>query len=428
MRTLLVPVFYVSLAAVCLANTPEAESKTAPEWRKNYEAGLEASRLQHYDEALSLFQHNWDHARSDEERGVVSLALGQIYHHLGRHKDAAQWFDRALHAWSAESMYHDPRQSLMAAVSAVDLADSFRDTGDYDHSELTLRQALTAPAADEAPKAMVRNSLADLLREEGRDAEAEPVFNENLKDPSSSPHDRGGSLIGIADIERRRHAWDASVEHWNQALEINRRAGDSRSEAIALRGLAITWLDSGSPARAEPLLKRSAQIIENLPEPAPEQLASTLSGLGELYRFENKLTLAENEWTKALQLDRNELGEVHPQVAWLMEMLADVISARGEFSVACDYANRAAEAMSAAFGADSMPFAAALTNRALVEERATRFDEAAQDYQRAIGIARDHASNRTLYAAMLQRYADFLKAAHRGREAKAIAIEARSFR
>jgi tetratricopeptide (TPR) repeat protein len=428
MRTPVVFAFYVSLAAACLANTPEAESKTAPEWRKTYEAGLEASRLQHYDEALSLFQNNWDHVQSDEERGVVSLALGQIYRHLGRPKDAAQWFDRALHVWSAESMHHDPRQSLMAAVSAVDLADTLRDTGDYDRAERILRQALAAPAADEAPKAMVRNSLADLLREEGRDAEAEPIFNENLKDPSSSPHDRAGALIGIADIERQRHAWDASVEHWSQALEINRRAGDSRSEAIALRGLALTWLDSGSPARAKPLLKRSAQIMERLPDASPEQLASTLSGLGELYRSENKLTLAENEWSKALQLDRRELGEVHPQVAWLMEMLSDVISARGEFGLARDYATRAAETMAAVFGPDSMPLAAALTNRALIEERATHFDEAAQDYQRAIGIARAHASNRALYAAMLQRYAGFLKAAHRGREAKAIAIEARSFR
>jgi tetratricopeptide (TPR) repeat protein len=428
MRTTFVLAFYVSLAAVCLADNSEVDLKTAPEWRKTYDAGLEASRTQHYDEALSLFQDNWDHARSDEEHGVVALDLGQIYRRLGRPKDAAQWFDRALQAWNRESLRSDPRQGLMAAVSAIDLADTCRDNGEYDRAERILHQALTAPASDEAPKAMVRNSLGDLLREEGRDAEAEPLFSENLKNPLTAPRDRAGSLIGLADIERQRRAWDASVEHWNHALEINRTEVDSASEAISLRGLAITWLDAGSPARAEPLLKRSARIMESLPETSPEQLASTLSGLGQLYRSENKLTLAENEWSRALELDRKELGDSHPQVAWLMEMLADVISARGEFSVARDYATRAAQTMGAAFGEDSMPLAAALTNRALVEERAAHFDEAAHDYERAVGIARSHNSNRSVYLDMLRRYTDFLKATHHEREAKALALEARGFR
>jgi len=428
MRTSFVLAFYVSLAAVCFADNPEADSKTAPKWRKVYDDGLEASRLGHFDEALSLLQNNWDHALTDEEHGVVALDFGEIYRRLGRPKDAAQWFDRAMQAWNRESLRTSPRQGLMAAISAIGFADACRDNAEYDHAERILHQALTAPASDEAPKAMVRNSLGDLLREEGRDAEAEPFFSENLKNPRTSPRDRAGSLVGLADIERQRRAWDASVEHWNLALELNRTEADSSSEAISLRGLAITWLNAGSPARAEPLLKRSASIMESRPETAPEQLASTLSGLGQLYRSENKLTLAENEWSRALEIDRKELGDGHPQVAWLMEMLADVISARGDFSVARDYATRAAQTMGAAFGEDSMPLAAALTNRAIVEERASRFDEAAHDYERAVGIARSHNSNRSVYLDMLRRYADFLKATHHGREAKALALEARSFR
>jgi tetratricopeptide (TPR) repeat protein len=427
MRTSCVLAFYVSLAAVCLANTPGDESKTAPEWRKTYDAAFEANQQQHFDEAVALLRKSWDRAESDEERGVVATDLGQTYRQLGRTKDAAQWFERALETWRRDSLRSDPRQSLMSAVTAVDLADSSRDIGDYERAERVLREGLTFTASDPAPKALVRNNLADLLREEGRSAEAEPLFRETLENPVTEPRDRAGALVGLADIDRQRGAWNSSIERWNQALDIHRSQQDSKSEAIALRGLAMTWLDSGSPARAEPLLKRSVQMLENLPGAPPEQLASALSSMAELYRSENKFTLAENEFSRALQIDRKQLGDSHPQVAWLMEMLAEVISARGDFTLARDFASRATDTMCGVFGDDSMPAAVALANRALIEERANHTEDATHYYERAIGIARSHPANRTLYATMLNRYAVFLKGIHRGREAKALALEARSF-
>ena len=147
--------------------------------------------------------------------------------------------------------------------------------------------------------------------------------------------------------------------------------------------------------------------------------------MAELYRSENKLALAEGEWSRALQIDRTVLGEAHPQVAILMEMLSDVYSARGEFGLAREYATRASEAMSGSFGENSMPVAAALTNRAFVEERAGDLDAAAKDYERAIGIARAHPEHRSLQTAMIQRYAGLLKTMHRSREAKALLANVR---
>jgi hypothetical protein len=67
-----------------------------------------------------------------------------------------------------------------------------------------------------------------------------------------------------------------------------------------------------------------------------------------------------------------------------------------------------------------MPVAAALTNRALVEERASNPEAAAKDYARAINIARVHPESRLLRAVMVQRYSILLKAMHRSREAKAL--------
>jgi tetratricopeptide (TPR) repeat protein len=299
--------------------------------------------------------------------------------------------------------------------------------GDYPGSERVLREALVSPSGDAESRAMLLNLLADLLREEGRSSEAQPLFEESIGIGVISWQQRVGALIGLAEIDRQYGEWAASVNRWNEVLEICRRERDEKAEAMALRGLGMTWLDSGAPARAEPLLRRGLRIMENNTDMPPEEVAGAHSSLAELYRSENKLALAEDEWSRALQIDNTVLGQAHPQVAVLMTKLSDVYSARGEFGLAREYATRAAEIMGGSFGGDSMPVATALTNQAAVEQRAGDLDAAAKDYERAITIARAHPEHRTLQVVMIQRYAGLLKAMHRSGEAKALYTEARSY-
>jgi tetratricopeptide (TPR) repeat protein len=425
MRTPIALAIYLSLAAASFAEEPPRGR--APEWKAIYLAGIDASQNRHDEEALSFFKQSWETSDTAEEKGASANNLGQTYRRLGRTNEAKLWLERALQAWIA-----DPHPGSRLAVTASTLADLDRSAGDYTAAERTLRQTLDSPGLDPESKALVRNDLAGLLREIGRTAEAQVLFEQSLEVDAVSPRERAGALIGLADIERSQGNRDASVARWNEALEICRREGDERSEAVALLGLALTWLRSGAPARAEPLLRRSLRMMENNPDTLPEEVAGAHSGLAELYSSENKPALAEIEWTRALEIDRSALGEGHPQVAWLMEMLAGVYSARGEFQSARDYATRASEIMIRAFGETSMPAAAALTNDAIVEQSAGDFAAAAKDYVRAIEIARLHPENRPLKAVMIQRYADLLKAIHRKHEAKAIlaqsGAETRSFR
>jgi len=404
--------------AICASLAAGSFAETAPAWTGVYEAGLAASQRRSYEEALAFYERSWETSRTPDERGASATGIGQAYRHLGRIKEAQQWLERAWQAWSA-----DPRQDFGIAITAASLANLYRTTGDYSGAERLLREALVSPACDPESRGLIRNNLADLLREEGRNAEALPLFQESIGSIGSgtvSWRQRAGALIGLADIDGQKGDWEASVNRWNEVLEICRREKDDKTEAIALRGLALTWLRSGLAARAEPLLRRSLRMMENNPDTPPEQVAGALAGMGELHHAENKLALAEGEWSRALQIDRAALGEVHPQVACLMEMLSDVYSARGEFALAREYATRASEMMSGSFGENSMPVATALTNRALVEQRAGDRDAAAKDYERAIGIARIHPDHRGIEALIVQRYAVLLKAMHRKREAKAM--------
>ena len=442
MRTPIAPAIYVSVvlgltATGSFAEGPASVAKSASEgpapdslvanWTTIYDAGLAASQRHNDEESLRLFERSWETSRTAGQRGASAAGFGQMYRRLDHVTEAKEWLEHARQAFGADS-----RLGSKLALTTADLADLYRATSEYPEAERLLREALASPVCDAESKGLLRNNLADLLREEGRSTEAEPLFKESI-DLSATPwKQRVGALIGLADIDRQKGDWETSVSRWSEALEICRRERDRRAESVALRGLGITWLKAGVPARAEPLLRRSLSIMENDTDMPAEQVASGHSGLAELYRSENKLALAESEWSRALQIDRTALGEGHPQVAVLMEMLAEVYSARGEFDLAREYSTRASDAMRSSFGENSMPVAAALTNRAGVEERASALDAAAKDYDRAVDIARAHPEYRSFQIALVQRYAGLLKAMHRSREAKALltqaSLEARSFR
>lgn len=408
--------FVLNAAAASSAGIQAASPDNAlAQWKSVYQSAVEASHRHDDEEALGLLEKSWQAAQNDEERGLAADGLGETTRRLYRPKAAKMWLERAI-----EAFRKDPKQSLRFAIATANLADLERSSGDYPAAEAALRKALDSDVCDAESRGFIRNNLADLLREEGRSTEAQRLFSESLSVSDLPARERIAALIGLADIDRQESAWDSSISRWNEALENSVRTKDEAAQAIVLRGLGQTWLQSGSAARAEPLLRRSLKLVDVNADLPLEEVAASHASMAELYRAENKLALAEDEWTRALAIDRPVLGENHPQVAVLMEMLAEVHSVRGEFTAARDYAAKAADTMSRAFGGSSMAAAAALTNQAGVEQRAGDLAAAAGHYERAVDIARTHPENRSVGMTMMERYAALLKAMHRSRDAKAV--------
>jgi len=309
----------------------------------------------------------------------------------------------------------------------VHRVESLRNAGDYQAAECALREWLASETAGTRTYTMIQDALGDLLREEGRNAEARELFNEVLRSPAATAEYRITALLGLADVDLHLGDFRTSIEEWNSALDLARTEQYAVLQADALRGLGASWLQSGSPARAEPLLRRSVKMLED-DNSAPLELAASLSALANLYQAEHKPSLAEAEWSRALEIDRKVLGDNHPQTAFLMEMLGEVYSERGESSLAIDYSSRAADAMRQWFGESSPVTASALANLAQVEERAHTLSAAAKHYEAAVRVLRHYEGVGPRLKKLIQQYADLLKSMHRDQEAKALDNEAKAFR
>ena len=357
------------------------------------------------------------------EEATEASARANSLHASGHEREAAQWFARSMEMWRQL-----PDSSENLALSSLGLADAYRGFGEFAAAEKTAREALDLHVTPEL-EAALRNVLGDMLREQGRNEEARLLFRKAAALPEISLARRFDSLIGLADLDRRDGSLTVSIEEWREAARIAKMDGSSMREALALRGLGLSWLDSGDLAQATPLLRRSLDLLERDAATPPAQLAAALSCVAAVYRREQKKALAEEFWLRALQQDRRSIGEEHPQAAVVMEFLAELYSSEKRYEEARQQAAHAHSIMVRYFGEGSLPTAGSMGMIARVRQCEGDISGAAADYAAALQIIRDqHATADQIAGEIMGQYAVVLARLHRGSEAKEVRAELKSFR
>jgi len=177
--------------------------------------------------------------------------------------------------------------------------------------------------------------------------------------------------------------------------------------------------------RAEPLLKQALAIVERISSGGPEY-AAIVTSLGVVYAQEGKYGLAEDAFNRALNGDANVASSF---TVGAVQFVAVLLSKEKRFSEAADFANRAYGIARSAFDEDNPQTASALTTMAFVEQRAGNLDKAERHYAEALRIMRKHdILDSTGGLEIMQNYAIVLRKLHRGREAKSVSAELKTFR
>lgn len=182
------------------------------------------------------------------------------------------------------------------------------------------------------------------------------------------------------------------MNEWTEARGIAESHDNSLLAALAIRGQGDTYLDRGDSSRAEPLLKKALFLLENDPAAPRYKLAAALGSVASLYRVEKKTSMAEELWGRELKIDRQVMGDYHPQTALVMGHLAEAWAADGDFERARSYSRQAIDIMESHFHHTSSAVASALINDGLIEQRARNYAAAADRYSQALAIVRSSSS------------------------------------
>jgi tetratricopeptide (TPR) repeat protein len=422
MRILRPAAIFIFTTALAYAETPGAE-QSPKSWKAVHEAGIAAYDANKIDEAISIFKAALPLASEPSERASTLNDLGNCLRAEGRNAEGAEKLQQAFAAWREADA-----RSRYTAQTAMSLANAQRALYRYPEAEQTLRLALQQRPREDASQAALLNSLGDLLREEVRLAEARDLFNASLKlGPGAGPIHLD-ALIGVADIERSTSDWRNSIDHWNQAVALSRQIGDKAAEAIVLRGLGKTYCDMGDLSRAEPLLKRALTMFDELPELRGHS-AATLSYLGAVYRDEKKYAIAEQEFTRALDLLGGFEHAQGPQAAVILELLAGVFALEKRFDDGARYAAAAVRMMQTWFPADSPSVAGAIGAQGFVALRAGDLEAGDRYYSEALRIMRlNGIEGSTIGTDFMTERAQILRRLHRSHDAKSLETQIKTFR
>ncbi len=185
--------------------------------------------------------------------------------------------------------------------------------------------------------ARLLNNAGYYLHEQGRYAEAEPLFRKALsiyeQQLGENHPDVASSLNNLAELYRAQGRYAEAEPLFRKALSIyEQQLGENHPHvASSLNNLALLYDSQGRYAEAEPLFRKALSIGEQQLGENHPHVAQSLNNLAALYYSQGRYAEAESLFRKALSIGEQQLGEDHPHVAQSLNNLAELYRAQGRY-------------------------------------------------------------------------------------------------
>jgi non-specific serine/threonine protein kinase/serine/threonine-protein kinase len=271
---------------------------------------------------------------------MIETPLADTLKNLGLYELGARAARSAVDARRANLGENDPR--TLASVNSLALL--LRAQGKLSEAEPLLRDVLArrrATLGDRHPDTLESvASLAHLLQVQGRIAEAEPLFREAIAGQRAALGDTHpdtlASINDLALLFYRQGKLAESGAMFREAFTgLRAKLGDEHPQTLLARtNLAVSLRDQGKLGEAEPLLREAlASSRSRLGDEHPETLTA-IGSLAALLQDEGKLAEAEPLAREALEVCRAKLGDEHPYTLTSIYVMASLLQAEGKFAEA----------------------------------------------------------------------------------------------
>jgi tetratricopeptide (TPR) repeat protein len=236
------------------------------------------------------------------------------------------------------------------------------------------------------------NNLAELYRNQGRYAEAEPLYQRSLaiKEKTLGKDHPGvaTSLNNLAGLYDRQRKYAQAELLYQRSLAIFEKAlgKDHPDVATSMNNLAELYDRQRKYAQAEPLYQRSLAIFEKALGTDHPSVATSLNNLANLYLNQRKYAQAEPLSQRSLAIREKALGTDHPLVANSLNTLANLYDSQGKYAQAEPLYQRSLTISEKALGTNHLDVATSLGNLASLYDSQGKYAQAEPLYQRSLAI------------------------------------------
>ena len=283
------------------------------------------------------------------------------------------------------------RASLLESI-----AEAYRSLGLFDPSlalarrSLDLARAAYGPGSVEAGQSM--ELLAELERDKGRYAEAEPLLRQLI----AARRERAGAetpatarrMAELGECLYLEGKDDESIALLQHTLSIDRRNGPNEG-ADTRNYLALALERKGEFDRARQLLQEAVDINRRTLGPDSPTYAISLHNLGSSLIDRGDLYGAEAQLREGLAIRRRILAPGHPDLFYSLNNLGSVLLQRGEWQAAAPFLQEALDIQLKSLGPDNPRLAAPLHNLGRIQEERGDYPQARQYFDRALRVLED---------------------------------------
>jgi tetratricopeptide (TPR) repeat protein len=279
---------------------------------------------------------------------------------------------------------HEPQRSAPETLKAAEAA--LREAVD-----LQRHMASQDPSADpERNLARALVSLAQLLEELGRYAEAEPLAEEALRIRErvlGGEHpDTLTSVNSLARLYQRQGRYTEAEPLCQRALASRQRVlgGEHPETLTSINNLAGLYVSQGRYAEAEPLYQRALGVRERVLGGEHPDTMTSANDLGYLYQSQQRHAEAESLYQQVLAARERVLGREHPDTLTSVKNLAHLYGKQGRYAEAEPLYRRALAARGRVLGGEHPSTLTSVNNLAYLYMGQGRYAEAEPLYQRAL--------------------------------------------
>ena len=309
---------------------------------------------------------------SDALRGIVLSNLGETYQQLGRWRDAGDCFQRAM----AADEHAFGRGNVRIAYAMVRLASVESMLGNTAGTEELLTEAI----------GIERRAMPDSALE----LSSALGFMAMLEVQKGNP-------------ERARNLAAEGVE------VSERRSLDTPEYAVDLATLGGVYIVAKDPARALPLVNRAVDILERKLGPEHPRLAPILMDRAFIDDMEGKLSLAEADALRSVNILTREAGPNGINTAWAKARLAGFYLNDGRIEEAEALLPASVEAQRRFYDHPNWHVAASLAELARLRAMQSRIADAASLYRESLAMFAACAPRNPEAAHAIRGYAELLR-------------------
>ncbi len=332
----------------------------------NYEKGIMGQAEQYAMQARELFERE----TGTKNEGYVSVlnTMGMIYTAMGYYADAELRFKEAI-ALSEELPEIDRR---IYAKSLQRLSTLYLRMGRHGEGKKLLEGSLALRAEFEGKQsttyASVLSDLASYYRVSGNYDQAETLYIQAWDIVGDSNTEVSSSVLenlGRLYLELRK--FNLSDSLINRAMKINAGLFGPEGSRVAdnLFDLARVRQASGNYSEAEPLYRRSIDILRKVyGERHPEYL-NCLNSMGVYYQLLGNRELAKDIYLKII----HSADHTSPQFATVLQNLSALYQLEGDYRSAEPLLTEALQIDSLIYGTEHPAYAVSLQNLASLYQR-----------------------------------------------------------